>query len=76
MVSQMHMLEGLNLAFIGDFRQLDPVLKQPLYKDTDQVFQNYANCYLELVGQHRFKNDPYFWQNSGMVQYQNMIASA
>jgi len=48
----------LNVVFIGDFRQLDPVKKQPLYNDADRVFENYINCYLELVGQHRFKDDP------------------
>jgi len=48
----------LNVVFIGDFRQLDPVKKQPLYNDAERVFENYINCYLELVGQHRFKDDP------------------
>ena len=43
---------------MGDFRQLDPVRKQPLYKDADRVFQNSINCFLELVGQHRFQHDP------------------
>ena len=48
----------MNIVFVGDFRQLDPVKKQPLYKDQDKTFENYINCFLELVGQHRFKKDP------------------
>ena len=43
---------------MGDFRQLDPVRKQPLYKDKDHVFRNSVNCFLELVGRHRFQEDP------------------
>ena len=50
---------GQNIVFAGDLRQLEPVGagKQPVYKDTCVEFQDWVNCYIELDGLHRFKED-------------------
>ena len=44
----------------GDFRQLEPVTGRPLYSPfpTDKKWVNSINCYIELQGMHRFKEDP------------------
>ena len=47
--------------FAGDFRQLEPVDKKynkPLYMDDTPEFNDWVNCYIELNGLHRFKDDP------------------
>ena len=48
---------GKHIVFAGDFRQLDPIGKEPLYA-TDYKLEHKVNCYLELRGNHRFKDDP------------------
>ena len=40
----------------GDFRQLEPVRKEPIYK-TDCPEMDWVNCFIELNGMHRFKDD-------------------
>lgn len=51
---------GVNVVFSGDFYQLDPPGsdKQPLYEDSCCEFEDFINTFLELNGQHRFKDDP------------------
>ena len=51
---------GLNIVFSGDFRQLEPVgpSKQPVYKEHCPEFREWVNCFIELRGMHRFKQDP------------------
>jgi hypothetical protein len=50
---------GLNVIFSGDMRQLEPVGagKKPIYNDHCPEFRAFVNCYIELKGMHRFKND-------------------
>ena len=51
---------GINIIFSGDLRQLEPVgnSKKPLYEDNVAEFKDWINCYIELNGIWRFKNDP------------------
>ena len=51
---------GLNIIFSGDFRQLEPVgySQQPIYKEPCPQFNDWINCFIELQGMHRFKDDP------------------
>ena len=48
-----------HVIFSGDLRQLEPVGNQklPLYEETCPEFSDWVNCYIELNGMHRFKND-------------------
>lgn len=50
---------GLHVLFCGDFRQLEPCTGQPLYsrRHMDQKWSDSINCYIELQGLHRFKED-------------------
>ena len=53
---------GINVIFCGDFRQLEPVGNSdlPIYKVTGaekQLFHDAINCFLELKGLHRFRDD-------------------
>ena len=48
---------GINIVFLGDLRQLKPV-KETSICDTDcPQFEEWVNCYIELDGKHRFKDD-------------------
>jgi hypothetical protein len=51
---------GLDIIFSGDFRQLEPVgaLKKPEYTKDCPEFRDWLNCFIELTGMHRFKDDP------------------
>jgi len=51
---------GLNIIFAGDFRQMEPVgaFKKPIYEENCPEFKDWVNCFIELTGMHRFKNDP------------------
>ena len=54
---------GLHIVFAGDLRQLEPVSdkyksKKPVYAETCVEFKDWVNCYIELEGTHRFKDDP------------------
>lgn len=57
---------GLHIVYSGDFRQLEPIgihnkkKKKPLYDDTCIQFNSWINCFLELNGKHRFREDPAF----------------
>jgi len=48
---------GLDIVFAGDFRQLEPVKKDSMYKTRSDEFE-WQNCYVELDGTHRFRDDP------------------
>ena len=50
---------GINIVFSGDFRQLEPVgeNKKPVYEQECPIFKNSINCFIELKGLHRFKQD-------------------
>ena len=50
---------GLSIVFSGDMRQLEPVgaNKKPIYEDNCPEFKDWVNCFIELVGMHRFKDD-------------------
>jgi hypothetical protein len=51
---------GLHILFCGDFRQLQPFFAKPLYSPapSDRKWVNSITCYIELLGTHRFKEDP------------------
>ena len=52
---------GLNIVFLGDFRQLEPVKREPLYRDpTNERWFNWINSYIELKYNHRAKDDPFY----------------
>jgi hypothetical protein len=49
----------IDVIFCGDMRQLEPVNQYAtkIYEDQFMEFHGRINCYIELQGQHRFKND-------------------
>jgi hypothetical protein len=50
---------NLHMVFTGDFSQLEPVSGKPLYYETNfPIWHDWINCFIELWGQHRFKDDP------------------
>ena len=51
---------GLSIIFSGDFRQMEPIgaFKKPVYEENCPEFRDWVNCYIELTGMHRFKEDP------------------
>jgi hypothetical protein len=51
---------GIHILFCGDFRQLHPFNSKPLYSSeiSHQTWVNSITCYIELVGTHRFTEDP------------------
>jgi hypothetical protein len=52
---------GLHVIFTGNFSQLEPVNGKPLYHEPNFApWHAWVNCFMELTGQHRFKNDPEF----------------
>ena len=52
---------GLDMVFTGDFAQLEPIGGYPLYYETNfSIWHDWINCFIELFGQHRFKDDPEF----------------
>jgi hypothetical protein len=52
---------NLHMVFIGDFSQLEPVSGKPMYYETNfPIWHDWVNCFIELSGQHRFKEDPDF----------------
>jgi len=50
--------KALDIAFMGDFRQLPAVGVEPIYVRRRPEFCDFINCYIELKGQYRFKQDP------------------
>ena len=50
---------GVNIAFMGDFRQLEPIRNEPIYRDKCQaIWFDTINCFIELENNHRAKDDP------------------
>ena len=50
---------GIDIVFAGDFRQLNPIKANPIYKHKgDMLFREGINAYMELNGRHRFRDDP------------------
>ena len=50
---------GVDIAFMGDFRQLPPIGVKTIYDSRNLVqFKDYINCFIELYGMYRFKDDP------------------
>jgi hypothetical protein len=48
---------SIDMCFLGDFCQLEPIGKDPLYKYRNGVYWEQAlNCMVELKGTHRFNN--------------------
>ena len=53
---------GMSIVFAGDFSQLEPIAASalPLYCssfETRRLWHDAINCFLELKGKHRFKDD-------------------
>ena len=61
---------GMNVLFCGDFRQLDPVKGNALchQNDKDIKWSSSMNCYLELKGLFRFKDDPQWGKILGRMR--------
>ena len=64
---------GLDIIFSGDMRQLEPVGrgKKAVYKENCPEFKDWVNCFIELNGLHRFKDDPnwaYYCHDFGMEE--------
>ena len=53
---------GINIVFSGDFSQLEPVGRDPIYAgDNDSAYFHRAlNVYIELNGKWRFMKDPHW----------------
>ena len=52
-----YMFGSIDICFLGDFCQLEPIGKDPLYKYRNGVYWEQAlNCMVELKGTHRFNN--------------------
>ena len=51
---------GIKIIFSGDFRQLEPVGSNPFYEEDCPYFVHWVNCYIELNGMHRFRNDKHW----------------
>ena len=50
---------NMSIVFTGDFSQLEPIGGEPLCCDLSfPKWHHWINCFWELQGQHRFKNDP------------------
>ena len=50
----------INIIFSGDFRQLEAVGSDPIYEEDCPYFVHWVNCYIELNGMHRFRNDKHW----------------
>jgi hypothetical protein len=49
---------GFNVVFADDFYQLEPMKADPLFQTNCAEFHQLINCFIELNGQHQFKDDP------------------
>ena len=51
---------GINMVFAGDYSQLEPVKRSPIYQTGHEIpeFHHSLNTFIELDGKHRFKEDP------------------
>ena len=51
---------GINIVFVGDFRQLEPVDKAsgPIFKESIPEWYDAINTYIKLEGRYRFLKDP------------------
>ncbi len=55
-----HHYGGLNVVFAGDFSQLEPPCREPLYSSKCKpcpAFHGLLNAFIELDGSHRFRDD-------------------
>jgi hypothetical protein len=50
---------GENIVFVGDFSQLEPPMRSPIYADGEwcNYFHGFLNAFIELDGKHRFNKD-------------------
>ena len=49
---------GLNMIFIGDFKQMKPINGRPVYEKYSQLWHGSVNACIVLNNNHRFKDDP------------------
>ena len=58
---------GINVVFAGDYCQLEPVCQgKPVYKESFvPEFHGTLNCFMELNGTHRFRDDPEYGERLG-----------
>jgi len=61
---------GLNVVFAGDYSQLEPVKRDPIYKKGMECreFHTALNCYIELDGKWRFQDDEFWGDIMGRVR--------
>jgi PIF1-like helicase len=63
---------GLNVVFAGDFSQLEPPCRTPIYEGKEcPAFHGLLNTFIELDGQHRFKTDPIY--GAMMLRFRNGV---
>ena len=54
---QRHIYGKHGICFLGDFCQLDPIKRAPIYKHRNGIYWEQAlNCMVELKGTHRFND--------------------
>jgi PIF1-like helicase len=61
---------GVHILFCGDFLQLEPCCGKSLYSPDarHKKWVNSINCYVELQGLHRFKDDPAWGEILGRIR--------
>jgi hypothetical protein len=64
LMQKLHLPYGeINIVFSGDMHQLEPFgKKRAVYQDDCPEFKDWVNCFIELTGMHRFKDDPRWGQ--------------
>ncbi len=51
----------MDITFVGDFSQLEPVQGEPIYAVPDfRPFHDWVNCSVEIRGNHRFAQDSHY----------------
>ena len=51
---------GIHIVFAGDYSQLEAIGSIPVYSEDaeNNILEVHLNCFMELKGKHRFKDDP------------------
>ena len=60
--------KGMNVAFSGDLFQLKAIKQDSIIDNPCIQFDHWVNCYIELHGLHRFKDDPKWGKLLGRFQ--------
>ena len=67
---------GGNVVFAGDYSQLEPVRCKEKVYDSKNIpeFHHALNCFIELNGKHRFKDDPVWGER--LLRFRNGVPTA